>query len=96
MDGYPMHGRFGQDGTVPQDLDACGGHVAATAEWPRGVYHYHATGAVDADHGGRTYRPFIRCFRGAIGSSDNPQRRGNRGAGHPPGGPPPGGAPPPP
>ena len=93
MDGYPMHGRY-EDGARPRDLDECGGHIGKTPNESKPVYHYHARGAVDADHGNdRIYKPFIQCFRGAIASSDNPQRRGE---GSPPpggrrgGGPPPG------
>lgn len=41
MDGYPIYGRE-EAGDRPTDLDACNGHVAATAEYPEGVYHYHA------------------------------------------------------
>jgi len=89
MDGYPIHGRYEAGGVVPTDLDTCGGHVGKTDEWPDGVYHYHSAAAVDADHSaGPAFLPFIRCFRGAIASSDNPQRRGE-------GNPPPGSRPPP-
>ncbi len=90
MDGYPIYGRFGTGGVPPTDLDECGGHLGRTSQWPGGVYHYHSAGAVDADHGvGPTFLPFIHCFRGAIASSDNPQRRGESSA-------PPAGRPPPP
>ncbi len=42
FDGFPMYGSTDQDGTMPTDLDGCNGHVAATTEYPDGVYHYHA------------------------------------------------------
>ncbi len=43
FDGYPLYGSADQDGTIPTDLDACNGHEAATADYPEGVYHYHAS-----------------------------------------------------
>ena len=36
FDGYPIYG------SVPDDLDECRGHTAVTADYPEGVYHYHA------------------------------------------------------
>jgi sugar lactone lactonase YvrE len=42
FDGYPMYGSTDQDGTMPTDLDDCSGHTGATAEYPDGIYHYHA------------------------------------------------------
>lgn len=42
MDGYPIYGQFDAGNTVPSGLDACNGHVGPTAEYPAGVYHYHA------------------------------------------------------
>ena len=38
----PMYGSVDQDGSTPTDLDACSGHIGATADYPDGVYHYHA------------------------------------------------------
>ena len=43
FDGYPMYGSADADGTLPTDLDACSGHTAITADYPEGIYHYHAT-----------------------------------------------------
>lgn len=43
FDGYPIYGSADADGTVPTDLDDCNGHTGATAEYPDGIYHYHAT-----------------------------------------------------
>ncbi len=37
MDGVPLHTRLNTDGSVPEALDACGGHTVAD-----GGYHYHA------------------------------------------------------
>ncbi len=42
-DGYPMYSIADIDGSVPTDLDACNGHISATAEYPDGIYHYHAS-----------------------------------------------------
>lgn len=44
FDGYAMYGTADMDGKVPTDLDACHGHIGATARNPKGEYHYHATG----------------------------------------------------
>lgn len=41
-DGFPMYGAADMDGSTPDDLDDCSGHTAATADFPDGVYHYHA------------------------------------------------------
>lgn len=41
-DGYPIYSGEDADG-LPVDLDDCNGHVSATAEYPDGVYHYHAS-----------------------------------------------------
>jgi hypothetical protein len=42
FDGVPIYGSTDQDRTIPTDLDACNGHVAATREFEAGTYHYHA------------------------------------------------------
>ena len=47
-DGFPIYGAFDLVGTVATSpgeratLDECNGHTHATAEFPDGVYHYHA------------------------------------------------------
>ena len=43
-DGYPIYASQDTDGTLPADLDSCNGHTAATADYPDGTYHYHASG----------------------------------------------------
>ena len=43
FDGYAMYGSTELDGSVPDDLDACNGHVGVTARSPEGEYHYHST-----------------------------------------------------
>ena len=42
-DGFPIYGRKDKDGTYPSNLDTNGGHVAATADFPSGIYHYHSS-----------------------------------------------------
>ncbi|WP_258105131.1 YHYH protein [Marinoscillum sp. MHG1-6] len=42
-DGYPIYAYADMDGSEPSDLDQCNGHFSATAEFPDGVYHYHAS-----------------------------------------------------
>ena len=42
-DGYPIYASADMDGSVPADLDECNGHTSATAEFPDGIYHYHAS-----------------------------------------------------
>lgn len=42
-DGYPIYASKDEGGVVPSDLDGCNGHEAATADFPDGIYHYHAS-----------------------------------------------------
>ncbi len=42
-DGFPIYASRDSDGSLPTDLDACNGHEAATADFPDGTYHYHAS-----------------------------------------------------
>ncbi|GHB76916.1 YHYH protein [Persicitalea jodogahamensis] len=42
-DGFPIYGRKDMDGSYPSNLDTNGGHTAATADFPNGVYHYHSS-----------------------------------------------------
>jgi hypothetical protein len=44
-DGYPMYSYADADGSVPTDLDACGGHIGSTADYSDELYHYHASAA---------------------------------------------------
>lgn len=41
FDGFALYGSADPDGSVPDDLDACSGHVGSTPGGER-VYHYHA------------------------------------------------------
>ncbi|MEO9869246.1 YHYH protein [Ekhidna sp.] len=42
-DGYPIYSGNDMDDSTPSDLDGCNGHTAPTADYPDGVYHYHAS-----------------------------------------------------
>ncbi|WP_168797727.1 YHYH protein [Aliishimia ponticola] len=42
FDGFAMYGALNYDGSTPEDLDACGGHVGLTEEGGDPVYHYHS------------------------------------------------------
>ena len=42
-DGFPIYASKDSDGSAPSDLDSCNGHISATAHFPDGVYHYHAS-----------------------------------------------------
>lgn len=42
-DGYAMYGSADMDGTLPDDLDPCSGHVGMTPRSETPVYHYHAS-----------------------------------------------------
>lgn len=42
-DGFPIYGRKDKDGTYPSNLDAYGGHTAATTEFTTAIYHYHCS-----------------------------------------------------
>lgn len=42
-DGFPIYGRKDKDGTYPSNLDTYGGHTSSTADFPDGIYHYHAS-----------------------------------------------------
>jgi YHYH protein len=41
-DGYPIYGRKDTTGVYPT-LDAYGGHIGPTQDFPEGIYHYHAS-----------------------------------------------------
>ena len=40
-DGFPIYGRKDTTGVYPT-LDAYGGHIGPTQDFPNGIYHYHA------------------------------------------------------
>lgn len=87
FDGFAMFGTLNYDGSVPEDLDACGGHIGLTEEGGAAVYHYHASssfpnlpsclvGVVANDN-------FSTNASGGLGSDNG---RGGPGAGGPGGG----------
>lgn len=44
LDGFPVYGPVESGKTLTSaDLDACHGHLGATADYPQGIYHYHFT-----------------------------------------------------
>ncbi len=52
LDGFPIYGYYNSDGSLPTDLDACGGEVDEA-----GNYHYHA----------RPDYPYVNgCFSGEL------------------------------
>lgn len=42
FDGFAMFGTLNYDGSVPDDLDECGGHIGLTEDGGEPVYHYHS------------------------------------------------------
>lgn len=42
-DGYPIYSGNDDGDVAPTDLDGCNGHTGATADYPDGIYHYHAS-----------------------------------------------------
>ncbi|MEL6525922.1 MAG: YHYH protein, partial [Chloroflexota bacterium] len=42
FDGYLIYGSTEPDGSLPEDLDECGGHLGPTPDSEEDVYHYHA------------------------------------------------------
>ncbi|WP_182911598.1 YHYH protein [Paracoccus sp. JM45] len=42
FDGFGMFGTLNYDGSTPENLDQCGGHIGLTEEGGEPVYHYHS------------------------------------------------------
>lgn len=88
FDGYPIYGSVDEDGSIPADLDECSGHTGVTADYPDGVYHYHA--GLDFPNlpgclmGVSAENSFATTASGGIGASGG----GGPGGGGPGGGPP--------
>ncbi len=61
FDGFAMYGPLNHDGSIPDDLDACGGHIAPTDEAGEPVYHYHS---------GTTFPNLPSCLVGVV-AQDN-------------------------
>ena len=46
LDGFPVYGPTENGKTITnKDLDEYHGHIAVTADYPNGIYHYHTTAA---------------------------------------------------
>lgn len=43
FDGFAIYGSLEADGTAPEGLDSCGGHIGLTPDSDTPVYHYHAS-----------------------------------------------------
>ena len=84
FDGFPLYGSADLGGVVSTDLDDCGGHIAATRQYPDGIYHYHAS--VD-------FPNLPQCLSG-VQARDNFITNAHAGVGSPNAGPPPMGGPP--
>lgn len=71
FDGYALYGSREMDGSVPADLDACGGHVGSTLFGT--VYHYHAS---------ETFPNLPACLVGVV-ARDNFSTTAEQGIGSP-------------
>ena len=61
FDGFAMFGPLNHDGSLPDDLDECGGHVGLTEADGEAEYHYHA---------GNTFPNLPACLAGVV-AQDN-------------------------
>jgi len=43
FDGYAIYGRQEADGSTPENLDECHGHVGSTPQSDSNIYHYHSS-----------------------------------------------------
>ncbi|MCG8614215.1 MAG: YHYH protein [Pseudomonadales bacterium] len=71
-DGFPI---YGTDGYDRASLDDCNGHTSATAEFPGGIYHYHAlkVEVVTSNPGPKEIPPLPECLGGAVFNVPNYQ-----------------------
>jgi len=65
-DGFPIYARKDNDGSYPTNLDANGGHVGTTADFPTAIYHYHASNT--AYMGSRFYVLKAGSYNGTKGT----------------------------
>jgi YHYH protein len=65
-DGFPIYGRKDTTGIVPTNLDANGGHVGPTQNYPSGIYHYHCSNT--AYMGSRFYVLKAGSYHGTKGT----------------------------
>ncbi|KAF0675955.1 YHYH protein [Profundibacterium mesophilum] len=61
FDGFAMFGPLNHDGSVPGDLDQCGGHIGLAEDGGDPVYHYHS---------GDTFPNLPACLMGVV-AQDN-------------------------
>jgi len=89
FDGFPIYGSLEQDGKTPVDLDICGGHFSTTKEYPKGIYHYHASTTFPnlptCLHGVVAKDNFSTTAKQGIGAAGGPGKGGGPGHGTPPG-----------
>ncbi|MEG3753355.1 YHYH protein [Psychromonas arctica] len=89
FDGFPIYGSLEQDGKTPEDLDICGGHFSATKEYPKGIYHYHASTTFPnlptCLHGVVAKDNFSTTAKQGIGAAGGQGKGGGPGHGTPPG-----------
>jgi len=89
FDGFPIYGSLEQDGKTPVDLDICGGHFSTTKEYPKGIYHYHASTTFPnlptCLHGVVAKDNFSTTAKQGIGAAGGPEKGGGPGHGTPPG-----------
>lgn len=69
-DGFPIYGSDGYNIDSNNGIDECNGHTTATAEYPEGIYHYHALNydAVTANGTGSRNEapPLPECLSGKV------------------------------
>lgn len=83
FDGFAMFGPLNYDGTTPDDLDECGGHIGLTEDGGEAVYHYHS---------GSSFPNLPSCLVGVV-AQENFSTNAAGGLGSANGGGGPGGAP---
>jgi len=71
FDGFAIYGHTEAEGTVPTELDECGGHIGMTETSDAAVYHYHA---------GETFPNLPTCLVG-VSAQDNFSTTGAQGIG---------------
>lgn len=71
FDGFAMFGTLNYDGSAPNDLDECGGHIGLTEDGGEPVYHYHS---------GSSFPNLPTCLVGVV-AKDNFSTNAARGLG---------------
>ncbi len=95
FDGFAILGSRETDGSLPQDLDACNGHVGAIGESGEEIYHYHASetfpnlpaclvGVQARGNFVTTATAGIGATRAGLDGRGEPPRPGHGGPGHTP------------